>query len=74
MSDKNKLREELKAEAGKAIDALSLDDLEMVAGGTDGERVCPYCGKKFAVGGNASAISYYLHLAIHVAPVTDDKA
>ena len=33
MSEENKLREELKAQAAEAIDALSLEELEKVAGG-----------------------------------------
>ena len=33
MSEENKLREELKAQAAEVIDALSLEELEKVAGG-----------------------------------------
>ncbi len=33
MSEESKMREELKAQAAEAIDALSLEELEKVAGG-----------------------------------------
>ena len=75
MSKENKMREELKAQAAEAIDALSLEELESVSGGTnsDGEvYTCQYCGKQFPKGGRTSFIVFAAHMAVHVAP--DNKS
>ena len=75
MSDENKLREELKAQAAEVIDAMSLEELESVSGGTNSEGewyTCPYCGKQFPKGGHVSYIVFAGHMAVHVVP--DNKS
>ena len=72
MSNENKLREELKAQAAEAIDALSLEELKTVSGGvySDGGYTCPRCGKTFASGGTYAWLVYSAHVASH-GPVTN---
>ncbi len=53
MSNENKLREELKAQAAEAIDALSLEELKSISGGAYSSEkgyYCDICGKAFGSG------------------------
>ena len=68
MNEENKMREELKAQAAEAIDALSLEELESVSGGANSEGegyTCPYCGKTFGKGGFFAYMTYAAHIGTH---------
>ena len=56
MSDEIKKREELKAKINEKLDALSLEDLEKVAGGENlplehfGLKYCAFCSTLYPIG------------------------